>query len=218
MLKSHKNVFWEALLLTVVVFFFGLLIGIMFETNRTEKINEYYAKSEISLVDIQTMQELINMRDLDCDALVEANLKFADKIYQEAKLLSKYEEVGKITEGIKLAHKKYDLLRTMLWINSIETNKICGDHFSVVVYLYEYESEDLAKKAMQGVWSKVLSDLKESQGEKIILIPISYNTNIITLDTMLKDLEITEFPIVVINDKYFIKELTSMEDFEKYLN
>lgn len=218
MLKSKKNVFWEALFLTVVIFFFGILIGILFETNRTETINGYYAKSEISLVDIQTMQELISMRDLDCSALIEANLKFADKIYQEAKLLSRYEEAGKMTEGIKLSHKKYDLLRTLLWANSIETKKICGNNFSVVVYIYEYESEDLTKKAIQGVWSKVLFDLKEKQGEKIILIPIAYNTNIITLDTILKDLEVTEFPVIIINDKHFITELGSTEDLEKYIN
>lgn len=218
MLKSNKHVFWEALLITVVVFLMGILIGVLFENGRTEEMNNYYAKSEISLADIQSMQKLIGIGDMDCETLSKANIEFADRIYHEAKILSKYEEAGKITDGIKIAHKRYDVLRTLLWINSIEAKKQCQDDVSVVVYLYEYETEDLTKKAKQSVWSRILSDLKEVRGEEIVLIPIASNADIITLNSMIEELEITEFPSVVINNEYVVNELTSVRDLEKYLN
>jgi hypothetical protein len=218
MLKSNKHVFWEALIITVFIFLLGILIGVTFEIGRTEKINSYYADSEMSLADIQLMQKLIDTKEVSCDVLMDANVKFANRIYEEARLLSKYEDAGKITDGIKLAHKRYDLLRTLLWMNSIETNKQCEDKFSVIVYLYEYEPKDLTKKAKQEVWSKILAKLKEMQGEKIILIPIAQNANITTLDTIITNLDIKDFPVVVINNKQIISELTSAEDLIKYLN
>ena len=52
MLKNQKRVFWEALLVTFVVFIFGILLGISYESIRVSDINDYYAKSEISLMDI----------------------------------------------------------------------------------------------------------------------------------------------------------------------
>ena len=69
-LKSRKHVFWEALFLTVVVFFFGMLVGVAFENSQLQKINDYYAQSEISLIDILAMNSLSEVNEfgkLDCE-------------------------------------------------------------------------------------------------------------------------------------------------------
>ena len=112
MLKSRKHVFWEALLLTVVVFFLGLLIGVAFEGGRLSEINEYYAVSEISLMDILALNDIMTLDTLGCDSLISSNLEFADRIYEEARQLEKFDTAGKITDSLKTAHKKYDLIRT----------------------------------------------------------------------------------------------------------
>ena len=52
LLQSRKRVFWEALILTIVVFLFGLLIGIFYESTKSSDMNEYYVNSELSLMDI----------------------------------------------------------------------------------------------------------------------------------------------------------------------
>ena len=217
-LGNPKNVFWEALLLTVVIFVFGLLLGVAFEGSRLDKVNEYYAESEIFLMDVLALNSLVDLGDVNCKKLISSNIKFADRVYEEASLLERYDGFGKITGNLKLAHKKYDLLRTFLWINSLKTMEKCEEDFSFVVYLYEYKSEDLTRRATQNVWSNILFDLKQEKGDEIILIPIAVNTNLTSLNSLIEKFEISEFPAVILNDNYVLNELSSVEDIKKYLD
>ncbi len=218
MLKNRKRVFWEALLLTLIVFVLGMLIGTAFEGAKMEEVNQYYIKSEISLMDILALNYLAETQESDCKVLVESNLALADRVYEEAYLLEKYEASGKISQSLKLAHQKYDVLRTFLWINHMKISDKCKGQIDSVVYLYEFEPEDLVKKATQEVWSKILFDLKQEKGNEIILIPIATNNELASLDALLEKFEISEFPVVIINEKEIISELSSVDDLKKCLN
>jgi hypothetical protein len=211
-LNNRKRVFWEALLLTLVIFIFGILIGI------SSDLNDYYTNSEISLMDVFALNSMISMNSGDCRVLTEANLQFADRIYKEAVLLNKYESAGKVTKEIEVVHERYDILRTFLWINSIETSQKCKENYSTVVYLYEYYSTDLAQKARQNVWSKILYDLKQKEGSNILLIPIAADSNLTSLNSLTNKFNITKYPVVVINEKDVIYDLSSVEQLTKYIN
>lgn len=217
-LNNKKRVFWEALLLTVVIFIFGLLIGIAYEASKSSEISDYYTNSEISLMDVFALNSMVRLNSQDCRVLTEANLEFADRIYKEAVLLEKYELAGKVTKDIEIVHERYDILRTFLWINNIETSQKCKNNYSTVVYLYEYYSKDLTQKARQNVWSKILSDLKQKEGNKILLIPIAADSNLTSLNSLTSKYNITRYPVVVINEKDVIYDLSSVKELEKYLN
>lgn len=218
LLNNRKRVFWEALFLTVVVFFFGILIGVAYESAQSSRINVDYAVSEVSLMDAFALNSMINLNSADCKVLARANFEFADKIYSEAVLLEKYESSGKVTNEMRLIHRKYDILRTFLWINTIETIEKCGKNYSTVVYLYEYSSRDLTQKAEQTVWSKILGDLKEKEGDKVLLIPIATDSDLTSLDSLISEFNITSYPIVIIDEKYVITGLSSVEDLLKYID
>jgi hypothetical protein len=217
-LNNKKRVFWEALLLTVVIFIFGILIGIAYEASKSSQVSDYYTNSEISLMDVFALNSMISLNSQDCSVLTEANLQFADRIYKEAVLLEKYESAGKVTKEIQIVHERYDILRTFLWINNIETSQKCKENYSTVVYLYEYNSKDLAQKARQNVWSKILYDLKQKEGSKILLIPIAADSNLTSLDSLTNKFNITKYPVVVINEKDVIYDLTSVEQLSKDIN
>ncbi len=119
MLKSKKNVFWEALLVTILIFVLGIFLGIGFEKRNINIIESYYAQSEISMMDMFVLQNLIETGEYDCDELVGATINFADKVYEEALLLEPYENSNILTNNIVLSHKKYDLLRAFVWVNSL---------------------------------------------------------------------------------------------------
>lgn len=216
MLGNQKNVFWEALLITCLVFAFGVLLGIGYEGNKLDQVNEYYAQSEIALMDILILNDLVASNKTSCDVLISSNLEFADKIYEQAQTLERYEASGKITNGIKFAQKKYALLRTLLWMDLIETSKRCDDDFDSVIYLYEYESEDLARRATQQVWSKVLYDLKQDMGSRVILLPIAVDGEMTSLNSLLDNYQITTLPVVIANNEV-LTELTTAEDLKAIL-
>lgn len=216
MLKSRKHVFWEALFVTLIIFITGLLLGIWIESLRISTINEYFAESEISLMDTIALNNLIEMEKINCSKMIELNMKFADRIYEEAKQLEQYEGSEKLSEGLKIAHKRYDLMRTLLWINTFKLENLCSENPITVVYLYELETEDLAKKATQNVWSKILSDLKQKKGNDILLIPIATDRGISSLDSLIENYKISSSPVVIIENEVVLEKLTSVEDLEKY--
>ena len=186
MLQNKKRVFLEALLLTLLVFLLGMLVGVLFEEKRVDVIKEYYIQSEVSLMDIFALNNFANLKDVGCDNLRNSNVDFADRIYEEAKLLDRYEKSGRLTDDMNLQHKKYDVMRTFLWINTMKYNELCeekGTH--TIVYLYDYSTKDLSIKATNSVWSKILEDLKEKYGHDIILIPIAIDSNLVSLNSIL---------------------------------
>jgi hypothetical protein len=103
-----------------------------------------------------------------------------------------------------------------LWVSASNAQKQCKGNFSIVVYLYERETGDLAKRATQSVWSKVLAELKAKEGSNIILIPIAVDGKISSLQTLIGKYKLNSFPVVIINDKV-IYDIGSVNELEAYL-
>ncbi|MFH1365441.1 MAG: hypothetical protein ABIH28_02575 [archaeon] len=217
MLNSPKRAIWEALILAGLVFFLGFSFGFLFESGRTDKMNDYYFNSEFILMDSIVLNSLVDEGIFDCASLYATYSSFADRVYQEALLLEKYESSEQITEEMKIVHRRYDLLRTFLWTSTLKTSKKCQNSSNTLVYLYEYNTENLAKKATQNVWSKVLFDLKQEEENKFILIPIAADLNITSLDVLVKNFNISSYPVVIINGEKVITELISSAELKNYL-
>ena len=221
MLNNKKRVFWEALLLTLLVFLIGFLAGVLFEEKRVNIIEEYYVQSENSLMDLLALNNFANLNNLSCDVLINSNIDFANRIYDEAKILEEYEASGRLTDNLNLQHKKYDIMRTFLWINTIKTDEICSNtkrENHVVVYLYTYSVQDLTIKATNSVWSKILEDLKEKHGNEIILIPIAVDNDVGSLNSILQNFNVTKYPALIVDNSKIIEELSSVEEVESYFN
>lgn len=215
--ENSKNAFWMALIVTTAIFILGLTLGFILENSRTQKIEEFYAQSEVSLIDSISLTKFLEIDSKNCEQVALSQKEFANRIYKEALVLEDYESAGKITEELKVAHKKYDLMRTILWMNILETEESCSERVDAIVYLYEYETDEINKKASQSVWSRILFEIKQKKQDNLILIPIAANNNLSSLDLMLKKFNISELPALVINNKDVIYELTSSETLETYL-
>lgn len=212
-----KYVFLQALFLTIVMFIVGMYVGIIFEDKNVDKAQSFFSQSEISLMDIVALNDLLESESVSCEIMKKANFNFADKIYEEAVLLDDFEKAGRLTDDLIFVHRKYDLLRTFLWMNAIKVKDKCGN-FSTVVYLYDYEVEDLTVKAKQRVWSKVLLELKEQEKENVLLIPIARSDDFISLEALTSQFEIEQYPVVIINEKNVIYNITSSGELRQYIN
>ena len=220
MFKSQKNVFWEALLVTIFIFGIGILAGILLENSRTSQINSLFQQSEIDLLDIKLQNEIYSDKEYNCDVAIEENLKFANRVYEEAKKLERYEKASTLTEEIILQHKKYDLLRIMILLNSNKIREKCEDSYSEIAYFYYFETEELTIRAKQNVFSKSLSELKEKYGCDILLIPIGISDKISSINLVLSKYDISrgDLPMILINGETKITELESIRDLEQYLD
>jgi hypothetical protein len=214
MLKSRKHVFWEALVIAIAIFLIGLFFGMMIEMIKSNTMSDFYANSETSLVDGLAISQL-STSEFSCESLKNYNIEFADKVYQEAKMLEQYEDSGKLTNNLKALHRKYDLLRTLAWMSNTNSLEQCGN-YNLVVYLYEYDTEVLDKKATQNVWSKMLLDVKQAN-EAMVLLPIAVDQNITSLNLLKDKYNITQFPALVINNEKVVNSIGSLEELKSLL-
>jgi hypothetical protein len=216
-LESKKHVFWQAFFLTILFFFLGLILGIYLEQTRVDNANVVFYQSESSLYDSFALGKLSENPSVSCEDLKSASVDFANQIYEEARDLEKFDDSNKLTNSLKVVHRKYDLLRTLLWMNIMSFKENCGE-INTAVYLYEYNTEDIEINSKQIVWSRILEDLKNERGDDLILIPIAVDQNLVSLDYLIKTYELTDFPAVILNEKNIFYEHKTVKELETYLN
>jgi hypothetical protein len=218
--SSQKHVFWIAFILTIFVFSAGVFLGYQYENLRTREIISLYKQSELSLLDIKIQNEVYSLSDINCENAIKENINFGDRIYEEAKTLVRYENAQRITDELRMQHKKYDLLRTLFWINSVKIKERCNADYSNVVYLYDYNEPGMDKTEKQSVFSKLLSDLKKEKGNNILLIPIAGDNNFTSTNLMMSVYNVTEqeLPVILIDEKHKITEFKTLEELKELVD
>lgn len=215
---SQKWVFLKALIVTLIIFNIGIYLGYMLESSRIENINQWYLEAELEILDQNIQKDALDLMDLDCNSLVEENIKFGDSIFEQALQIQKFEDANRISEEIDFQHKRYDLLRTLFWMNSIRIKEKCSSDYHNVVYFYQYNNPTLEQKGKQKFMSNLLEELKIQYGNKIMLIPIAADNELASVNLLVEKFEITELPVILIDEKVKITDIENVKDFEKYLN
>jgi hypothetical protein len=219
MFNSQKHTFWQALVVTVVIFGIGIFVGILLENSRIGEINDIFYESEIDLLDIRVQNEIYATGDFNCELAIDENIKFADKIYEEGKILDRYEKASRLSpEKLKIQHKKYDILRAMLLLNSLEIKSNCNDSYSNVIYFYQYNNPRLDLKSKQNVFSRLLGELKNDYGNEILLIPMAADNDISSINILLDkyDIEFEDLPVILIDEEIKITEIQNIEELRQY--
>ena len=216
-MASQKYIFLYALILTFIVFNFGIFMGYMLESSRVGKINKLYLEAEMELLDQRIQKDALELIELDCELLVQENINFADRIFQEALLIQKYEDANKMNKDIVFQHKRYDLLRTLFWINSIRIKEKCKSDYHNVVYFYKFNDPLLEQDAKQKFFSNLLIEIKQEYGSKVMLIPIAADNDLPSINLLLNEYNITELPTILIDEEIKITDLENKEDMTKYL-
>ena len=219
MLKSQKHVFWMALVSAIIVFIIGISIGMVIENRRVNKVDYFYANSELELLDIKTWDQLLDLEDINCEKAIEENINFADRIYEESKILDRFEKASKLSDSLILRHKKYDLLRTLFWINAIKIKKVCDADYHNVVYIYDYLDPSLDTKAKQSVFSKLLGEVKDNKGSEVMLIHFAGDLELSSIRLLMSLYNVTEeeLPVILIDEEIKITELRTTKQIEELL-
>ena len=216
-IKNQKHIFLYALILTFIVFNFGIFMGYMLESSRINKINTLYLNAETELLDQIIQKDTLEILDLNCDILIEENIKFADRIYNEALLIQKYEDANRINDDIMFQHKRFDLLRALFWINSMKIKQKCNASYHNLVYFYKYNNPSLEQKSKQQFFSNLLREIKEKRGSNVMLIPLAADNDLPSINLLSEEYDITELPVILIDENIKITDVENIEDIEKYL-
>jgi hypothetical protein len=207
----QKFTFLEALFVCILIFGLGILAGIWLESYRESKITSLYSNAEISLLDMKSTENFIEL--VSCDKAASELVNFADRIYNEAKLLEKYDGASRLSESLIATHRRYDLLRASLFLAALKTRNRCNSTYHIITYFYDYLEPTIETSSEQNVFSKYLLELKKSKpGQEIILIPIAADNNLASVDIILQKYNITKLPTILVNENL---KVTEIEDLDK---
>ena len=213
------RVFVESFVLTILILIIGFSLGFFFESYRLSEISESYKDYEVEALDLKLQNYYYQIMDRSsCEEAINQNFIFADDIYNKGLELEKYEEVSQLTDDLAREKKRYVLLKTELWLNSILLKEKCNDPFDTVVYFYSGNPSNNLKVSEQKVLSNVLKTVKENKGNEIILIPIAGDLDIGVLDLQKRLYNVSYFPAVLINEDILLEGFKSVEEIESYLD
>lgn len=213
----NREVFWHSLLFTIFVFVSGLFLGFILESSRVNNVESALYNSEINLLDQQIRDGVLGSFKVSCPVAKKELFSFADSIYEEAFKLEEYDAASKFSDALPILHKRYDLLRVLLWTESREFNSKCPESFHTVVYFYEYGAEDSSVKGIQSFYSRLLTEIKDNHQDNVLLIPLASNLNVSSLNVLLDSYKINKVPAILIDEKILITEPPTLEELESYI-
>ncbi len=212
----QKDVFWKAAIITAIVFILGVSLGFFMESARVKTISEEYQLVEVEWADAKLQSSYFQILEPEfCDTAIKENLNFADRVYEEGLKIERYENANKLSDENRLLYEKqrYTLFKIEFWLNSIYLKEKCDANYTNVVYFY-FDKQTLIEKPKQDALSLILKDLKDSYGQKMMLIPIPLDLNIATVNVIKTVHNITVAPTVLINEKIKLEGLHSFEEIE----
>lgn len=218
MLHNRKNVFWQALLSAILIFGLGLLLGVAFEQSRNNSVADILLKSEVNVLDSQLIRNVGGDFDISCEVGEEKLVQFADEIFNEARQLERYEESSQLTNVLDSLHRRYDLLRLILWQQAIDLKKNCDTEYHTVVYFYQFKNPSLNLKSEQIVFSRALLDLKEEYGNKVILIPIAGDLGLSSIDLVMSSYGVEDYPFIIIDEDNIIDSVEGLAQLDSLIN
>ena len=213
----NKRNFWEAFVIALFIFGVGILLGFLIEANRASRISEDFQLSELSMLDMRAQSDLFDLNNIECGNALNETISFANRIYDEARQLEKYEGANQIGKEIIQQHKKYDILRALLFANTLKIKEKCNSSFYTLLYLYEYQTEDIEKRSRQEIFSNKLLTLKNEKGEKLLLIPLAGNIESNSIAYIMKVYGISSLPTILINEKYKIETIEELKNISSIL-
>lgn len=217
-MANKMNIYLKTLIPTIFVFLIGIMIGIWVENYGLSEARKAISESEINWNDAQLFNSYLEkIGNSTCDLAFEQNLEFNNKIYQKGLEIEKVIKAEIFTPEVLQEWRRYVLLQTQFWFNSIELKNKCKFDYHNVVYLSKLVNLSTDEMVDSKTQSNALLELKYKCGKKMMLIPISTDLDLIVVDAIVKQYNITKSPAVIVDEKHVFQGLTQMHDIEKLI-
>jgi hypothetical protein len=216
-IKPQRDVFWKALVYTIIIFLVGMFFGYLLEDNRVNKIENDFENLLLDWNDAEALSlyyQTVLEEDF-CDQAIEQNVLFGDKIYEAGLRLEKYEEANRFNDNLLEEKKNYALLKIKFYINSKIIKERCNADYDYVFYFY-LDDPELAIEQKQRTMSRVLLDLKYEMGDKIILIPLATDLDISVIDILVNKYKVEEHPTIVIKENIILDGIRTKEELMEF--
>lgn len=216
----QKDVFWKAAVLAVIIFGLGVLLGYVVEEWRFSRLEQDTRILESEWEDVRLQSEYYKLFDPtkeNCAAAIDKNIEFADRVYWQSRQYADYKKATKIAPKLAfLEEKRHVLLRLQFWLNSVYLKDKCDADYINIVYFYASRPTP-EQEGKQDVQAGVLHELKMRYSADVMLIALPTDFDVSLIDIMLEQYTIDSIPAVLIDERFELEGVSSVEDIEEYI-
>jgi len=197
--KRTLNVYLMSLVITVIVFFLGLFMGLSIERFMLSNLAQKTSSIESSIQEIEL--ELLYFQGLEtaesCTFLKEVVRKTNNKLDIFANQLGSYSNKNILFTKEEVANMKtkYTSLLIKDWLLQEKIKTECNA--SVVSVLYFYSTERCDNCIVQG---DILTLLKETFRDKLMVFPLDVDIDSDMVKILMERFEVESTPTLVISD------------------
>ncbi len=186
-----KQLYVVTLLVIVLAFLFGILIGGVYKTQDLDEATRFLKNSELATESYVLEQQLLEGLDVNCD-LAKARLNtLSQDLYHLGKLLggqTAQQDLGETQ--YHLLKRKFHLLQVQTYVLLLKMRKQCHDESHVV--LFYFAQQDPAS-LQQGL---VLDELVKAFNMRVFAVEYNYSSELRFLEEYYN---ITKTPALVVD-------------------
>ena len=213
-----KRVYIQAGIFSLLIFFIGIVIGIWVDNVRLGSIRSALSEADINSYDARLLNSYIQKFGKEyCNVALEQNLAYNGKIYEEGRKIENKINANIFTPEVEQEWRRYTLLQTQFWLNSVELKEKCGFDFHTVVHLFKQKNTTRSEEINNKVQASILLDLKDKCGNKMMLIPITVDTNLVAVEAIAKQFDISEYPSVIVDESFVFQGTTTKDKLNELL-
>lgn len=214
------NVFIKTAFIVTAVFIVGIFVGAFIDINNTNVLRQDLELKNIELSDIMTQSSYFSLFENGtefCNASIEGNIQFADDMYQKGLEIEKMEYTNRFSPLLQYEKQKYMASKLQFWFNAINLRQKCNANYTTLVYFYT-QNTSMVTDAAQKTQAVVLEGLKQSCGNKLLLIPIQTDVGLSVVNMIISQYNIDNTPAILVNETYVLKGLQDYDSINKYVS
>jgi len=205
--KIRRNVSTEkyiiAAIITIGIFLFGLLLGLVMEGKRVIYIESLNRQQNLEYNSLQLQYAFMDQlsKEENCDAVSKTFEGNINNLESTRKRLEEFDEDSKMNkEEFNLLRREYFLAQVRYWLLAKRTQEVCDREIATTLYFYSNDQEcpDCGKQAF------VLNYLKKVFKDKLLIFSFdAQHENEPMITTLKHTYNITKYPTLIIEGDKF---------------
>lgn len=193
--KIYFKKHFIALLITLLFFSLGVIIGIKLSGERTEYMNTLITQQKLKYESLQLQLLYLDKNNKDCQLLLFTLEKNLYDLEQQRFKLEQYIASSNDEEYL-LIKKEYILTEIRYWMLAQDAKNFCNADFTPLLYFYLNE-ENCELCSTQG---HILTYVKDKLKDKVLIFSLDASSDEPMVDILKNTFNITQNPSIVIGD------------------
>ena len=209
-MKNDKQGFITLILLVLVVFSVGVVLGNTWKGAQSNEISKLLQGSELEAESFLVEQELFESFETNCELTEKRLIALTEDLSKLGKTLSAEDAKEKLGDAdYNFLKRKYHLaqIRTYILLKKLQTD--CGKSMDVILYYFAKNDAESSKQGM------ILDELVRDHDLHVFAIEMNYSKELKFLEDYYK---ITKAPSLVINYEKVLFGPTEKEAISPYLH